>query len=58
MKDSKLNVYPVQNLDVRADKKSGQRRKQEQNSRKEGQGAGNISRRVLKSEKEGRRREH
>ena len=47
-----------ENLEVRADKKSGQRRKQEQNSRKEGQGAGNISRRVLKSEKEGRRREH
>ena len=47
-----------ENLEVRADKKSGQRRKHEQNSRKEGQGAGNISRRVLKSEKEGRRREH
>ena len=47
-----------ENLEVKADKKSGQRRKQEQNSRKEGQGAGNISRRVLKSEKEGRRREH
>ena len=47
-----------ENLEVRADKKSGQRRKHERNSRKEGQGAGNISRRVLKSEKEGRRREH
>ena len=47
-----------ENLEVRADKKSGQRRKHEQNSRKEGQGAGNISKRVLKSEKEGRRREH
>ena len=47
-----------ENLEVRADKKSGQRRKHEQNSRKEGQGAGNISRRVLKSEKEDRRREH
>ena len=47
-----------ENLEVRADKKSGQRRKQEQNSRKEGQGAGNISRRVLNSEKEVRRREH
>ena len=47
-----------ENLEVRADKKSGQRRRQEQNSRKEGQGAGNISRRVLNSEKEVRRREH
>ena len=51
-------MYPVQNLDVRADKKSGQRRKQEQNYRKEGSGAGNISRRVLKSEEKDRRMEH
>ena len=47
-----------ENLEVRADKKYGQRRKQEQSSWKEGQGARNISRRVLKSEKEDRRREH
>ena len=47
-----------ENLEVRAEKKSGQRRKQEQNPRKEGCGARNISRRVLKSEKEDRRREH
>ena len=47
-----------ENLEVRADKKYGQWRKQEQSSWKEGQGARNISRRVLKSEKEDRRREH
>ena len=47
-----------ENLEVRADKKYGQRRKQEQSSWKEGQGARNISRRVLKGEKEDRRREH
>ena len=47
-----------ENLEVRADKKSGQRRKQEQNSRKGGRGAVSIPRRVLKSEKEDRRREH